>query len=72
MQVEALKNFAYARRRYRRGDVLTVRDQDGRALMMAGAATLAGPVVNESPKVEISARTGKPKRKYKRRDMVAE
>lgn len=70
MQIEALRNFAYARQRYRQGDVLDVPSKDAHVLILAGTATMA--ITADVPSVEISPVTGKPKRRYKRRDMQAE
>jgi len=58
--------------------VITVHEQVGRALLKQGRFVLAETkVVTPEPKspeseVEISPRTGLPKRTYRRRDMEAE
>ena len=57
--------------------VITVHDQVGRALLKQGRFVLAETKVVEpepvkEPEVEISPRTGLPKRTYRRRDMEAE
>jgi hypothetical protein len=48
-----------------------VRDSTGRALIKRKIARLAYPTEELKPEgsVEISGRTGKPKRQYKRRDL---
>lgn len=55
------------------GEVLIARNLATRVYQTRQLAAKADPetVVAEEP-VEISQRTGKPKRKYKRRDMSAE
>lgn len=56
------------------GSTFELPDKAARILIRAGkvaAATLA-PEVESSPEGEISPRTGRPKRQYNRRDMVAE
>lgn len=64
-----------------KGRLARVNDKLGRALIALGRAKavqnyqtrvmVAEPVV-ETEEVEISERTGKPKRRYRRRDMQAE
>lgn len=51
-----------------------VRDSTGRALIKRKIARLAYPTEELKPEavVEISPRTGKPKREYKRRDILPE
>ncbi len=76
MQIEALKNFSYARRRYRRGDVVPdVSSRDAELLVYAQAARLlpdGGIAIEVQPDEDISPRTGKQKRRYQRRDMQAQ
>lgn len=48
-----------------------VRDSTGRALIKRGIAKQVYPTQDMEPE-EISPRTGKPKRRYKRRDMQPE
>lgn len=64
-----------------RSKVITVHEQVGRALIKQGKFVLATAelkaepkveVKPEEPEVEISPRTGLPKRTYRRRDMEAE
>ncbi len=58
--------------------VITVHEQVGRALLKQGRFVLAQTKVvtpepaKAEPEVEISPRTGLPKRTYRRRDMEAE
>ena len=44
----------------------------GARLIASRIAKIVDAPAEVQPKVEISARTGKPKRQYKRRDMAAE
>lgn len=62
-----------------RSKVITVHEQVGRALIKQGKFVLATAELKAEPKVEakqeeveISPRTGLPKRTYRRRDMEAE
>lgn len=59
--------------------VITVHEQVGRVLIKQGKFVLANAelkaepkVIEPEPEVEISPRTGLPKRTYRRRDMEAE
>ena len=71
MKISPVKNLS---------KVITVHEAVGRALIAkgkfveAGAAPVQKVVVAENvePEVEISERTGLPKRQYRRRDMEAE
>lgn len=57
------------------GQISEVRDSVGKALIARGLAKAAyqtRQVKPDEPEREISPRTGKPKRRYRRRDMTAE
>jgi hypothetical protein len=97
-QLISLKQFRYAGKRLRRGDVFRARTgQDERLLVAIGSAEehvtpapvvppaaaavveqarphfgYAAKVLASEPAGEVSERTGKPKRQYKRRDLTAE
>jgi len=49
-----------------------VRDSAGEALINLGLAKRVYQTRDDGPEEEISARTGKPKRRYKRRDIRPE
>lgn len=54
--------------KYKPGDSFSLPDKTASALILAGLLRMA----DEGESVEISARTGLPKRQYRRRDMRAE
>lgn len=66
------KNFGT----YKPGDVFELNDRLARTFIAVGKLARADDpvevVATVAPEVEISERTGKPKRQYRRRDMEAE
>lgn len=82
MELIARKALSYGGHAVRAGQRFVASSRDGRALVAVGRAELvSGPIADRVPEpvqialddgAEISPRTGKPKRQYKRRDMQAE
>lgn len=75
MKVTPVKKFG----KYREGEVFELPDKTARPFIKAGRIRAiieegaSGETLEaEAPEVEISPRTGQPKRTYRRRDMQAE
>ena len=82
MELIARKALSYGGHPVSVGQRFAASARDGRALVAVGRAELvSGPIADRVPELvqialddgaEISPRTGKPRRQYKRRDMQAE
>lgn len=70
MKVTPVKKFG----KYREGEVFDLPDKTARPFIKAGRIRSVEEVVEPEvvTEVEISPRTGQPKRTYRRRDMQAE
>lgn len=78
MDLIATKSVKHGSARHEPGDIFTANNRDGRILIAIGKARLADVPSNSAPPAPsntqkpATAKTGKAKGKYKRRDMTAE
>ncbi len=83
MQLKALSPIWYGGRRLQAGDFFEAGSRDARVLVAIGRAALVRPAAEpvevplveepvEAPALEVPVEAPKPRRQYRRRDMVAD